>query len=103
MSIKTKFIIYFSVIFVVFGVVATYSIWHSFSVNKYLNEKIPESISIIQKASKQNTIAQLVRYDDEVLTQSARNYAFTSNKKWKDRYINFNNWNIKNRYPRKIY
>jgi two-component system sensor histidine kinase HydH len=27
-----------------------------------------------------------MRYYDEVLTQSARNYAFTQNKKWEDRY-----------------
>ena len=30
---------------------------------------------------------QLMRYYEEVLTQSARNYAFTQDKKWEQRYI----------------
>ncbi|MEI7765729.1 MAG: PAS domain-containing protein, partial [bacterium] len=89
MSIKKRFLIYFLIIFIVFGAIATYSIWHSFYVNNSLNEKIPESINIIQKASKQNTVAQLVRYDDEVLTESARNYAFTGEVKWKNQYYQF--------------
>ncbi|MCX6773051.1 MAG: hypothetical protein NTV88_04770, partial [Candidatus Micrarchaeota archaeon] len=37
-------------------------------------------------ASHLNGLAQTIRYYDEVLTQSARNYAFTGDKKWKDRY-----------------
>jgi PAS domain S-box-containing protein len=89
MSIKTKFIIYFSTILIISSSLATYSIWHSLSVDNYLNKNIPESINLIQKNSKQNTIAQLVRYDDEVLTQSARNYAFTGDIKWKERYYEF--------------
>ena len=89
MSIKTKFIIYFSVIIIVFSVVSFYSIWHSFSVNQSLDQRISESINIIEANSKQSTIAQLLRYDDEVQTQSARNYALTGDKKWKDRYFEF--------------
>lgn len=89
MSIKKKFIIYFAIIFVVFSSISFYSVVHNISISKYLNQKIPDSINIIQNSSKQGIVAQLVRYDDEVLTQSARNYVFTGEQKWKDRYYEF--------------
>lgn len=40
----------------------------------------------IQSSSYLNSLAQYIRYYDESLTQSARNYAFTGEVKWKDRY-----------------
>ena len=33
-----------------------------------------------------NHLAYIIRYEDEVLTQSARNYAFTGDDKWRQRY-----------------
>jgi len=40
----------------------------------------------ITKKTELNDLAQKIKYYDEVLTQSARNYAFTEDTKWKERY-----------------
>lgn len=89
MSIKTKLTIYFLVIFLVFSVVSSFSIYKNYSDDKSFNQKISQAVNLLEISSKQSLIAQMVRYDDEVLTQSARNYAFTGEKKWKDRYFEF--------------
>jgi len=51
-----------------------------------LNSGIPESVESISKTSYLDGLAQTIRYYDELLTQSARNYAFTQDKKWIKRY-----------------
>jgi|GEM_PF-514944 len=51
-----------------------------------LTKDIPQSIENIRKSSELDNYAQEIRYYDELLTQSARNYAFTEDTKWKDRY-----------------
>jgi len=48
--------------------------------------QIPNSIADLAKKSIMDDYAQLIQYYDEVLTQSARNYAFTQDKKWEERY-----------------
>lgn len=40
----------------------------------------------IQKTAELNELATRIQYYDEMLTQSARNYAFTEDVKWKERY-----------------
>ncbi len=50
------------------------------------NENATESIRRLEKTSRLNEVAHLIKYYDEVLTQSARNYAFTQDKKWLQRY-----------------
>lgn len=52
-------------------------------------KKIPQSIESISIFSELDHHAQLIRYYDEVLTQSARNYAFTEDPYWKERYFSF--------------
>ncbi len=44
------------------------------------------SIQELKTVSRLNDLALLTRYYDEVLTQSARNYAFTENTRWRDIY-----------------
>ncbi|MBW2966752.1 PAS domain S-box protein, partial [Candidatus Woesearchaeota archaeon] len=51
-----------------------------------LEKEIPESLELISATSRLDGLAQFIRYYDEVLTQSARNYAFTQDKKWEQRY-----------------
>ncbi len=51
-----------------------------------LNVQMPESIQQVRDASYMDSTAQLIRYYDEVLTQSVRNYAFTNDTKWLERY-----------------
>ena len=48
---------------------------------------MPRAITAVGSASHLNSLAQLILYYDEVLTQSARNYALTHERKWKDRYL----------------
>lgn len=89
MSIKTKLTIYFLIIFIIFSVVSSFSIYKNYYNDKTFSQEITKAIKSITLLSKQSTLAQLVRYDDEVLTQSARSYAFTGDKKWRDRYYEF--------------
>lgn len=51
-----------------------------------LEEHMPEQIESIKTTSRLDSLAQLIKYYDEVLTQSARSYAFTGDNKWKNRY-----------------
>lgn len=51
-----------------------------------VQEKIKESFDNIVYASKMEEFADKIRFYDEVLTQSARNYAFTGDMKWETRY-----------------
>ena len=51
-----------------------------------LSQQIPNTITALSKATELNSLAQQIHYYDEVLTQSARNYAFTGNVHWKTRY-----------------
>jgi len=45
-----------------------------------------ESVRGLETASRLRELALLIDYYDEVLTQSARNYVFTQDKKWERRY-----------------
>lgn len=55
-------------------------------IEEPLRSSLPESISSIERETHLDIQAQNIRYYDEVLTQSARNFALTSEKKWVDRY-----------------
>ncbi len=55
-------------------------------IAKPLNRDIPEDIYAIAETTFMDGLAKSIRYHDEVLTQSARNYAFTGDEKWKQRY-----------------
>jgi methyl-accepting chemotaxis protein len=85
MKIKTKFLL------VIFSLAIFYTVT---GIILYLRaqdfiqtfNKVPVSVSDIAKSSKLDSVSQFIRYYDEVLTQSARNYAFTGNTIWKDRY-----------------
>jgi len=43
----------------------------------------------VHRVSHKSYHAEMMQYYEEVLSQSARNYAFTSDKKWEQRYIEF--------------
>ncbi|NMB48658.1 cell wall metabolism sensor histidine kinase WalK [Candidatus Kuenenbacteria bacterium] len=89
MSIKLKTILYFSLILLAVIATSGYSIFISNKISQYLKGSLPASISDVQKSSHLVALAQLIRYDDEVLTQSARNHAFTGDQKWRVRYEEF--------------
>jgi len=68
------------------GVIGHISLFQLNRIAGPLNTDIPESIEVISKTSYLDGLAQFIRYYNEVLTQSARNYAFTRDKKWEKRY-----------------
>ena len=48
-----------------------------------IETEIPQRIGLLSTDSQWQLMAETIRYYDEVLTQAARNYAFTDNVKWK--------------------
>jgi signal transduction histidine kinase len=68
---------------------ACFGLYFSLQIKKVsviMEKDVPKSVEELKKTSLLDANAQFIRYYDEVLTQSARNYAFTSDVKWKDRY-----------------
>lgn len=86
MLIKNKLLAAFIIISLLMGILGISSLYHIHKISQPLNEEIPDSISQISNTSRLNDLAQFIRYYDEVLTQSARNYAFTKDKRWEERY-----------------
>ncbi len=59
----------------------------------YSYQSVADSVGEINSANRElyqssflNDLAFYIRYYDEALTQAARNYAFTGDKKWRDKY-----------------
>lgn len=86
MKIGQKLILGFVGIALLVGVVGYISLNQLSKIAQPLNVDIPKSIKEIIETSHLDGLAQFIRYYDEVLTQSARNYAFTQDKKWEQRY-----------------
>lgn len=51
-----------------------------------LSDRLPERFETLSHASHLDKLALSIKYYDEVLTQSARNYAFTGDAQWELRY-----------------
>jgi len=81
-----KLTLSFLAVAILVGVVGYISLFQLYTIAKPLNKDIPETIESINEASHLDGLAHFIRYYDEVLTQSARNYAFTQDKKWEQRY-----------------
>ena len=54
-----------------------------------ITKDIPESITELVKASRLGGQSELLRSYDEILSQSAENYALTQDKTWEERYRQF--------------
>ena len=86
MKISQRLILSFLVTVVLVGLVG-YTCFHQFrKISEPLHNEVPQSIKGLSEASRLDSMAQFIRYYDEVLTQSARNYAFTQDPKWQQRY-----------------
>ena len=57
------------------------------TIRKPLDETLPLSVKRLALDSRLEALSGQIRLYDEVLTQSARNYAFTQDKKWRERYL----------------
>ena len=86
MKLLLKFILGFIIVASVIIIIGYSSILYLQTITMPLEQDIPQSIEEISKQSQLDGDAQFIRYYDEVLTQSARNYAFTGDKKWEERY-----------------
>ena len=86
MKIKTRLFMGFLMIGIFIGIVGIISI---FQIDNTLNQLILVDKNIKNLNQSQNLLSYAIniKYYDEVLTQSARNYAFTENDKWKLRYF----------------
>jgi|APSaa5957512535_1039671.scaffolds.fasta_scaffold09750_6 signal transduction histidine kinase len=87
MKVRTKLTVSFLVIGVFVAVLGGISLYQLSSLSEPLSDEIPFQIAELHEKSDLDSHAQLIRYYDEVLTQSARNYAFTLDKKWEQRYL----------------
>lgn len=89
MSIRAKIIISLLVLTIPVIIIGLVSLVQLDKVLKPVNQDIPKAADLVEKTTYKNRLAMLIRYYDEVLTQSARNYAFTGQKEWKKRYDDF--------------
>ena len=55
-------------------------------LNNIVGEELPQEIAGLNRSLYIKYLSDLTLYYDEILTQSARNYAFTEDLKWKERY-----------------
>lgn len=85
-SISRKLILGFVLIIIVIAITGFSSLFQVQKITETLEKDIPVSINHLNKTSYLDTLAHFIEYYDEVLTMSARNYAFTSDIKWKTRY-----------------
>ena len=86
MRISHRLTIGIVVISLAFTLMGYISISQLTLLEKPLEEDIPNTIDILVSQTHLDSDAQLIKYYDEVLTQSARNYAFTGDIKWAERY-----------------
>ncbi|MHC4241858.1 MAG: sensor histidine kinase [Planctomycetota bacterium] len=89
MRISQRLILGFLAIAMWVAVVGHISLYQLNQISAPLSSNIPESVESISKTAYLDGLAQLIRYYNEVLTQSARNYAFTQDKKWQQRYEDY--------------
>jgi len=88
MKIRQKLVLGFAVVGGFVAVVGCYSLYQMYWIARPLTNEIPRSLKRIMHKSNVDAMLGSMRYYDEVLTQSARNYAFTRDKKWQQRYQN---------------
>lgn len=86
MKIKTKLFLSNLTVVIIIILICGFFIFQLKNILNLAEKEIPIAIEELSKNSSLDNLAQTIRYYDEVLTQSARNYAFTGDKKWKERY-----------------
>lgn len=86
LKIRTRLLLFRGIIILIYILLILFVVIQFTRINPILNQQIPQSLNQVQQSSKLDETAQFIRYYDEVLTQSARNYAFTGDQKWLDRY-----------------
>lgn len=88
MKIRTKILFFSLFCLTPFIAVGIFSAIRLNQIIQPLFVDIPESLSDLNYHIRLNSFVSQMRYYDEVLTQSARNYVFTGNESWRRRYNN---------------
>ncbi len=86
MKIKTKLFFGFLLIGCFIGLLGFASIFQLQETSEHLN-LLDDNLETLKKSEKLLLHANKIQYYDEILTQSARNYAFTGDEKWEKRYF----------------
>ena len=86
MKIRYKLAAGFTIPILLMAALGIVSLWQLYKVAHPLRKDIPEAVAAAVRLQHLNSLSQLIRYYDEVLTQSARNFAFTRNPHWQQRY-----------------
>lgn len=86
LKLRTKLILGFIVVSLPILAVGYYSIDKINKISSPIKQEIPAYLKDIYNKTKLSNAAQSIQYYDEVLTQAARNYAFTKDVKWKNIY-----------------
>lgn len=97
MRISQRLILGYLAISMWVAVVGHISLYQIKQISEPLSDDIPECLELISNISYVNSSAQSIRYYKEVLTQTARNYAFTKDKKWQQRY-----WEIEQEFDKTV-
>ncbi|WP_299290670.1 HAMP domain-containing sensor histidine kinase [Nitrosopumilus sp.] len=86
MKLKQNLGLTFLAISMFIGALGIVTLFELSEITKPLNNEIPETFESLSLSSEMDTHALNIRYYDEVMRQSVRNYAFTGDLVWKDRY-----------------
>jgi PAS domain S-box-containing protein len=86
MKISTKLAIGFTLVGVAAGAFGYVSVRAFNDIAGAVDRDVKTGLDRVSIAEHLQDLAEDIRYYDEVLTQSARNYAFTKDVKWRDRY-----------------
>ena len=86
MKLKQNLVLTFLIISSFIGVLGVVTLYEINEIVKPLHEDIPKTFETLTLSSEMDMHALNIRYYDEILTQSARNFAFTGDPIWKDRY-----------------
>jgi len=87
MKIRTKIILSLVLVSIPFFANGIYFIYRINSLSSDFSIEIPKDLGSLVEKTELNAFADSIKYYDEVLTQSARNYAFTGDKKWEKIYL----------------
>jgi len=66
--------------------IGSFLIFRLYQISQFIGNNVPTVMKELEIKYQLDKLAEYVHYYDEVLTQSARNYAFTGDVKWKTRY-----------------
>lgn len=86
LKIRTKIVLGLIIASLPIVFIAIFFIYQLNRISQPIIYDMPKNINQMIQQSHLDSLSQSIKYYDEVLTQSARNYAFTADIKWKERY-----------------